>query len=389
MDIETLKRCLINETGLFSAVKPEVVEIGDGNINRVFRATANNGQTYIVKYAATQANISSSIRLNKTRGRRESDYLKEIWQQMPAYVPEVFGYSEKNHFIVMQDLSLQYSVLQQELATGKQYDFLAQKLAEYVAVAGYLFSDFSLSLEKKAAMQKRFSNPQMCALTERLVFTEPYLDCLNNGFSEENRAFVNREIYLNPHVANAAKQLKDIFMHCPQSLIHGDLHFGSVFVSEKDIKVFDPEFCFFGPIGYDLGNLLAHFLLQYAYHAAIEKNSNIPICAWLKMQAICLLAEFKKRFLEQVDGSIGSVEKERTAHDVIRQILCHTAGFAGTECIRRIIGLAKVSAFVFDSETEKAQYEKCALSIGKHLLEKYETFTTVQAFDEQLNGLLR
>lgn len=389
MDIETLKELLINETGLFETAKPEIVEIGDGNINRVFRATAGSGQTFIIKYASSRANISSSIRLNKTRGRIESNYLQEIRQQMPAYVPEVFCYSEKNHYIVMQDLSLQYTVLQQELAAGKQFDFLAQKLAEYVAVAGYAFSEISLPIEKKTAMQKQFSNPQLCALTERLVFTEPYSDCQSNRFSEENRAFVNREIYLNPNASNAAKQLKNIFLHCPQSLIHGDLHFGSVFVSEKDIKVFDPEFCFFGPIGYDLGNLLAHFLLQYAYHAAIEKSGSVPICAWLKTQAIQLLSEFEKRFLEQADVSNGSVEKKRAVHDAIRQVLCHTAGFAGTECIRRIIGLAKVSAFVFDCETEKAQYEKCALSIGKHLLEKYETFTTVQAFDEQLNGLLR
>ncbi len=389
MDIETLKELLISDTSLFVSAKPEIVEIGDGNINRVFRATASSGQTYIIKYASSQANISSSIRLNKTRGRRESDYLKAIWQQMPAYVPEVFGYSEKNHYIIMQDLSLRYSVLQQEIAAGKQYDFLAQKLAAYVAVAGYAFSDFSLPLEKKAAMQKQFSNPQMCALTERLVFTEPYSDCRNNRFSEENRAFVNREIYLNPNAAKAAKQLKDIFMHCPQSLIHGDLHFGSVFVSEKDIKVFDPEFCFFGPIGYDLGNLLAHFLLQYAYHAAIENNDSIPICTWLKKQAMCLLAEFEKRFLEQAGVSALSAEKEQAVRDVIRQVLCHTAGFAGAECIRRIVGLAKVSAFVFDGVTEKTHYERCALSIGKYLLEKYETFTTVRAFNEQLNSLLR
>lgn len=389
MDIETLKELLISETTLFGDAKPEIVEIGDGNINRVFKATAGGGQSYVIKYASSRTNISKSIRLNRTRGKIESNYLKEIGQRLPAYVPQVFDYSEKNHYIVMQDLSLRYSVLQKELAAGKWFDFLAQQLAEYVAVVGYAFSDFTLPLEKKAAMQKQFSNPQLCALTERLVFTEPYSDCPNNSVSEENRAFVNREIYLNPNTANAAKQLKEIFLHCPQSLIHGDLHFGSVFVSEKDIKVFDPEFCFFGPIGYDLGNVLAHFLLQYAYHAALEKDGNRSICVQLKKQAGCLLAEFEKRFLEQMSGVPGSAEKEHTAHNFLRQVLCHTAGFAGTECIRRIIGLAKVNAFVFNSESGKAQYELRALSFGKHLLENYEMFTTVRVFDEQLNSLLR
>jgi len=389
MDIETLKELLINETSLFTSVKPEIVEIGDGNINRVFRATSSSGQTYVIKYASSQANISNSIRLNKERGRIESAYLKEIGRYLPMYVPAVLSYSEKNHYIIMQDLSLWYNVLQQELAVGKQFDFLAHQLAEYVAVAGYSFSDFSLPVEKKAALQKQFSNPELCELTEQLVFTEPFFDCPNNSFSEKNRTFVNREIYRNMDIANAAKQLKDIFMHDSQSLIHGDLHFGSIFVSETDIKVFDPEFCFFGPIGYDLGNLLAHFLLQFAYHAAIKKNGNLPFCAWLRTQALCLLEAFEKRFLELVSGSIEPGEKKQATHDVLRKVLCHTAGYAGTECIRRIIGLAKVNAFVFNSEAEKAQYEICALSIGKHLLEKYKTFTTVHAFEESFNSLLR
>ena len=51
-------------------------------------------------------------------------------------------------------------------------------------------------------------------------------------------------------------------MNAPQALIHGDLHFGSVFAKPDGVVVFDPEFCFFGPVGYDLGNLIAHFLLE-------------------------------------------------------------------------------------------------------------------------------
>lgn len=390
MDIDTLKKALKEDIALFAEGNVEIIEIGDGNINRVFRATIDNGDAYVIKYAPAQANISSSISLNPSRGKIESEYLKEVGRLMTAYVPAVVDYSEKSHCIIMQDLSAQYKVLQRELAAGNVYDFLAPQLAEYVATTGYAFSDFSLSSAKKAAMRKRFSNPKLCALTERLVFTEPYENCSNNSFSDVNRAFITQEIYLNPKITDSAKRLKKVFMGCPQSLIHGDLHFGSVFVGEKDIKVFDPEFCFFGPIGYDLGVLFAHFLLHYSYQAVTKKEKAESICAWLKQQAVCLLTTFESRFLKQAGCDAGtSKERERVIRTFLDDVFRTTAGFAGTECVRRIIGLAKVSAFVFGEESEKAQYELHALSLGRYLLEHFETFTSSRVFAEKLNFLLR
>ena len=34
-------------------------------------------------------------------------------------------------------------------------------------------------------------------------------------------------------------------MNYSQSLIHGDLHSGSIFINEKGIKIIDPEFSFY------------------------------------------------------------------------------------------------------------------------------------------------
>lgn len=52
------------------------------------------------------------------------------------------------------------------------------------------------------------------------------------------------------------------FMTRAQSLIHGDLHTGSIFINEESTKVFDPEFCFYGPMGYDIGNVIANMILH-------------------------------------------------------------------------------------------------------------------------------
>lgn len=53
--------------------------------------------------------------------------------------------------------------------------------------------------------------------------------------------------------------LKYLFLTNAQSLLHGDLHLhtGSVYITREETKVIDPEFAFYGPMGYDMGNVIA------------------------------------------------------------------------------------------------------------------------------------
>jgi len=45
----------------------------------------------------------------------------------------------------------------------------------------------------------------------------------------------------------AAARYGQKFLNQPEALIHGDLHSGSVMVTESDTRVIDPEFAFYGP----------------------------------------------------------------------------------------------------------------------------------------------
>lgn len=390
MDSAGWEKTLKEEAERFAGAPVVLDEIGDGNINRVFRATTENGRTFVVKCAQKSANISSRIRLNMTRGKKEYEYLKALGRLMPERVPAVYEYAGRAHALIMQDTAPAYAVLQKEIVSGKRPAFLARQLAEYVAVAGYAFSDFSLPSVKKKTLEKRFCNPKLCELTETLVFTEPFYACENNHVSAESRAFAVREIYEDAGLSVSAAKLKYRFMNCPQSLIHGDLHFGSVFVSDRDIMAFDPEFCFFGPIGYDLGNLLAHFVLHYVYASAARGAGNQELCLWLKQAAITMIAAFEACFLRQAKNCTAvPFQQNSFVLAFLKDVLRDTAGYAGTECIRRVIGLAKVSAFVFENESVKSQYEIQALSIGKHLIQHAEQFASSAVFEKQLNELLR
>ncbi len=59
------------------------------------------------------------------------------------------------------------------------------------------------------------------------------------------------------------QELKWAFLTRGEALLHGDLHTGSVMVTETDTRVIDPEFAFFGPIGFDVGAVLANLMLSY------------------------------------------------------------------------------------------------------------------------------
>jgi len=48
-----------------------------------------------------------------------------------------------------------------------------------------------------------------------------------------------------------------------EALVHGDLHTGSVMASQDETKVVDPEFGFFGPMGFDIGYCLQVKVLSH------------------------------------------------------------------------------------------------------------------------------
>ena len=62
-----------------------------------------------------------------------------------------------------------------------------------------------------------------------------------------------------------------------QAVIHGDLHTGSVMVTETETRVIDPEFAFVGPMAFDVGAIIANYLLSFFAHAGRDKAGPIPI----------------------------------------------------------------------------------------------------------------
>jgi 5-methylthioribose kinase len=66
----------------------------------------------------------------------------------------------------------------------------------------------------------------------------------------------SRQVQLGAAAHVAISRLKLKFMGSPEALIHGDLHTGSIMVTQSETLVIDPEFAFYGPMGFDIGAVL-------------------------------------------------------------------------------------------------------------------------------------
>ena len=64
------------------------------------------------------------------------------------------------------------------------------------------------------------------------------------------------------------------FCERAQALIHGDLHTGSVMVTPSSTQVIDPEFSFYGPMGFDVGAYIGNLILAYFAQVGHAKSSN-------------------------------------------------------------------------------------------------------------------
>ena len=128
----------------------------------------------------------------------------------------------------------------------------------------FFTSDLALTADRKKALIAAFAgNTALCKITEDLIFTDPYRVAeLNRWTSPQLDAYAARWRD-DGDLKVAVSRLKLKFLSCAEAMLHGDLHTGSIMLTPEDTRVIDPEFAFMGPMGFDVGAVVANFLLNY------------------------------------------------------------------------------------------------------------------------------
>lgn len=357
-------------------------EIGDGNLNYVFRLIdKDSGKTVIVKQAGEALRISDQIHLSTDRGRIEAEILKIQGKYAPGLVPEVYLYDSIMCTIIMEDM-IGHSMMRTGLVREHEIYFgFSDHISTFLVNSLLLTTDVVMNHKEKKELVKMFINPDLCDLTEDLVFSEPYIDYNNrNNVFPPNAAFVEKELYNDMALRLEAAKLKFEFMNNAQALIHGDLHTGSIFINKKHTYIFDPEFAFYGPIGFDVGNIIANMFFAWCNgDAMIEVEAyRAEFCGWcldtIEQIADMFIAKFKISYQENVTDIMAKTPGFMEYY--LGNILADTAGYAGLESIRRIVGMANNKDITTIPDAEKrARAEKIIVTLAKNYIMNRRSFT--------------
>lgn len=344
-----------------------VKEIGDGNINYIFKVENKiDGKSIILKQADKLLR-SSGRPLDLARSKIEANILRIENNLAPHFVPEIYFYDEIMCVLAMEDIS-EYKNLRTELVAGKIFPNFADNISEFLSRTLLLTTDLFMDKFEKKKNVKEFINPELCDISECLVFTEPYDNNKNrNIITTGNEEFVENMLYKNEDLHFAILKLREKFMNYSQSLIHGDLHSGSIFINEKGIKIIDPEFSFYGPMAYDIGNVIGnlYFPLYRAKFFMEDSKKKEEFINWLEKCILDIPILFSKKCkLLWEKYSDDKLLKNRKFRDYyIENIVKDSLAYAGTEIIRRTVGDAKVLELTnLETSEKKLELEKELIS---------------------------
>ena len=347
-------------------------EIGDGNLNYVFKVQDGKGSSVIVKQAGEELRISKDMHIDTDRNRIESEILILQGKLAPGYVPEIYNYDTVMCACCMQDLS-DHLIMRTAMLQHKIYPKFAEQISTFMAQVLMGTTDVVMNHQEKKELQKKFISPELCDITEALVYTEPYNDELGrNNVFPPMADFVKEKLYNDTELHLEVAKLKMDFMTRGQSLIHGDLHTGSIFINDDTTMVFDPEFCFYGPMGYDIGNVVANIIFAWCNgDVAGEKE----FCQWAESVIVDVvnltMEKMDKYFDEHVTDTMCKTPGYKEYY--MGTILADTSAVTGLELIRRTVGMANVKDITtISDEAARVRAEKICITAAIDFIKNRE-----------------
>ena len=192
-------------------------------------------------------------------------------------------------------------IMRRGMIAGTVYPRFANDITSFMARTLYFTSDLAMPADGKKKLIADFAgNTALCKITEDLIFTEPYMTADRNRWTAPQLDAAAAAIRADGDLKVAISRLKLRFLGSAEALIHGDLHTGSVMVTDKDTRVIDPEFAFMGPMGFDVGAILANLLMSYFSQEGHEEEpgGRDSYRAWILATVEEVWTAFRAKFLE-------------------------------------------------------------------------------------------
>jgi len=383
-----------------------VHEVGDGNLNLVFIVQGASG-SLCVKQALPYVRVAgTSWPMTLERAYFEASYYSAVAAHVGGLIPQVYHYDSQLYCIVMECLS-PHIILRRGLMAGRTYPRAARDIGEYIARATFFTSDLARPFERKLDGTALFArNKALVRITVDLVFCEPYFGSVRNRHTSPQLDEVVADLQGDGRLKAAAARFGRKFLNQSQALIHGDLHSGSVMVTEADTRVIDPEFAFYGPIGFDLGAFLGNLLLSWYSQPghATPQDERIAYQQWILAQTGIFWETFRSRLLtlcsESAAGDVlplsmfaapeDAVALESARAAFVDELFADMLGFAACKMIRRIVGFAHVADFEgIQDPAVRAGCEASALAMARTLLTHPAQFSSIADVIDAVPRMMR
>ncbi len=362
-----------------------VREVGDGNLNLVFIVEGPDGAV-CVKQALPYVRVAGEgwpMPLERAFFEHRATIAQA--PRVPGLVPEMLHYDDELFLMVMERLD-PHIIMRKGMIAGTFYPQFAGQIAEYMAQTLFGSSDLAMPAAAKKAQVALFcANTELCKITEDLIFTDPYMVHARNRWTSPQLDAAAAAIRADAPLKRAVSLLKLKFLTEAQALLHGDLHTGSIMVTDRDTRVIDPEFAFYGPMGFDVGKLLGNLLMSYFSQDGHERRpgERDAYRDWILATVDEVWNGFARRFVALWDGpragdafppalfegADGAASLRLAQAAFLRALLTDALGYAGTAMIRRTLGFAHNADFETIADPDRrAGCERLNLELARELI---------------------
>jgi len=380
----------------FDADSLIIDEIGDGNLNFVFLVTSNSdtSKQLIIKQAVPYLRcVGESYPLSKERMTYEIRSL-ERFATLSPHIPKIYHSDEEMSVLIMEYLG-SHIIMRKGMIDGIVYPKFAEHISSFLANTLFKTSSLYLSSSDKCTLISQFiGNSELCKLTEDFVFTAPFMEDETNAELPELSDIAER-ISNDVELKTKILHLKYKFMNQSDALLHGDLHTGSIMINQDETYVIDSEFAFVGPMGFDVGALIANLIMSWVSHTVQDNDSRYSDLILETINSVWQRFDEKFRLLwnETEESALltkGFANEEMLnayQEQYMQTLLQESIGFAGCKIIRRQFGIAGVEdirGIEDDALREKAN--RLAIEIGERFIKEYHRVKTTDDIMKLVRG---
>lgn len=349
-----------------------VKDLADGNVNLVFRVQSkkNPQKSIIVKQALPHARKYPDFKMPLERAALEYGILSIHNERCPGLAPKSYFYDQEMFVNIMQDLN-SHHIMRDGIIKQTEYPKFSKDIGTFLARSVFYTTAFALESAKRKELIANFTNPVLCKVSEDLVFTFPFRSHQTNRFPEKIAGSVEA-LWCNEAVQTRVLDLKSKFMSQAEALIHGDLHTGSIMLSQSETFVIDPEFGFMGPIGYDIGNVIGN--LAMAHTAQIFHCKDKPKRESYQTYLTNCIKECWSVFATEWralwnNETLPEWRSDAFLASYLKTLEVDSLGYAACEIIRRTIGMAHIPELdTINNDNDLAEVSESNLGIATKIL---------------------